>query len=54
MKKFIISTEELNAKKFNLDEAKIGLLRGEILANATNFTKDIVNEIPEIYTPLKW
>ncbi|HEG8164651.1 TPA: leucyl aminopeptidase, partial [Campylobacter coli] len=51
LEKFIISAEELNAKKFNLDEAKIGLLRGEILANATNFAKDIVNEIPEIYTP---
>ncbi|ECH4978176.1 leucyl aminopeptidase [Campylobacter coli] len=53
LEKFIISAEELNAKKFNLDEAKIGLLHGEILANATNFAKDIVNEIPEIYTPLK-
>ncbi|EAJ5915808.1 leucyl aminopeptidase, partial [Campylobacter jejuni] len=42
-----------NGKKFNKDEAKIGLERGEILANATNFTKNIVNEIPEIYTPLK-
>ncbi len=53
MEKFIISSEELNGKKFNKDEAKIGLERGEILANATNFTKNIVNEIPEIYTPLK-
>ncbi|EPB1151614.1 leucyl aminopeptidase, partial [Campylobacter jejuni] len=53
LEKFIISSEELNGKKFNKDEAKIGLERGEILANATNFTKNIVNEIPEIYTPLK-
>ncbi|TKX32335.1 leucyl aminopeptidase [Campylobacter aviculae] len=53
LKKIIISSEELNGKKFNLDEAKLGLERGQILANATNFTKDIVNEIPEIYTPLK-
>ncbi|EHB9434250.1 leucyl aminopeptidase [Campylobacter jejuni] len=53
LEKFIISNEELNGKKFNKDEAKIGLERGEILANATNFTKNIVNEIPEIYTPLK-
>ena len=53
LERFIISSEELNGKKFNKDEAKIGLERGEILANATNFTKNIVNEIPEIYTPLK-
>ncbi|TKX30993.1 leucyl aminopeptidase [Campylobacter estrildidarum] len=53
LKKVIISNEEINGKKINLDEAKLGLKRGQILANATNFTKDIVNEIPEIYTPLK-
>lgn len=50
LERFIISSEELNGKKFNKDEAKIGLERGEILANATNFTKNIVNEIPG--TPL--
>ncbi|MBM0637393.1 leucyl aminopeptidase [Campylobacter sp. VicNov18] len=53
LEKFIISSEEINAKTFNHDEAKIGLERGKILANASNFTKNIVNEIPEIYTPLK-
>ncbi len=53
LEKIIISQEELNNKKFNADEAKLGLKRGKILANATNFTKNIVNEIPELYTPLK-
>ncbi|MBZ7937350.1 leucyl aminopeptidase [Campylobacter molothri] len=53
LEKIFISSQELNGKKINSNEAKIGLERGQILANATNFTKDIVNEIPEIYTPLK-
>lgn len=51
--KILISTQELNGKKFSIDEAKTGIKIGEILSNATNFTKDIVNEIPFTYTPLK-
>lgn len=51
--KILISTQEINGKKIKIDDAKEGLKFGEILANATNFTKDIVNEIPQIYTPLK-
>lgn len=51
--KIIISSQELNGKKFSTEDAKFGLKFGEIAANAVNFTKDIVNEIPEIYTPLK-
>ena len=51
--KILISTQELNGKKFSIDEARLGLKNGEIIANATNFTKDIVNEIPFVYTPLK-
>lgn len=31
--------------------AEDALMRGKIIAEATNFTRDIVNEIPEIYTP---
>lgn len=53
LEKIIISKDELHNKKFDINEANLGLSRGEILANATNFTKNIVNEIPEIYTPLK-
>ena len=51
--KILISSQELNGKKFNISEAKLGLELGEILGSATNFTKDIVNEIPFTYTPLK-
>ncbi|WP_348519019.1 leucyl aminopeptidase [Campylobacter sp. CCS1377] len=53
LEKIIISYEEINGKEFDKKEAQIGINMGEILANATNFTKDIVNEIPQIYTPLK-
>ena len=53
LEKIFFSQEELNAKNFSKEEALIGLHRGEVLANASNFTKDIVNEIPQIYTPLK-
>lgn len=53
LEKIIISCEEINNKTFKNDEAKLGLQRGEIIANATNFTKNIVNEIPQVYTPLK-
>jgi len=52
LEKIFIANEEINGKKFDTNEAKLGLLRGEILANASNFTKDIVNEIPQNYTAL--
>ncbi|MBE3021566.1 leucyl aminopeptidase [Campylobacter sp. 7477a] len=53
LEEVIISTQELNDVKIDLDKAKKGVKQGEIIASATNFSKDIVNEIPEIYTPLK-
>ncbi len=53
LEKIIVSQEEINNKKFDTEKAKTGLERGKILANATNFTKDIVNEVPEKYTALK-
>ncbi|MCX2682839.1 leucyl aminopeptidase [Campylobacter sp. MIT 21-1685] len=52
LEKFFISTEEFSQKVFDIKEARLGIERGEIFANATNYTKDIVNEIPELYTPL--
>ncbi|KAA6228421.1 MULTISPECIES: leucyl aminopeptidase [unclassified Campylobacter] len=48
-----IANDEINKKEVDLNKGKIGIERGVILANATNFVKDIVNEVPEIYTPLK-
>ena len=53
LEKIIISKDEINGKKFDSDKVNLGLKRGEILAGATNFAKDIVNEIPQEYTPLK-
>ena len=53
LKDIIFSSEEFNDVKFDVKEARLGLTHGEIIASATNFTKDIVNEIPEIYTPQK-
>ncbi|NLY04055.1 MAG: leucyl aminopeptidase [Campylobacter sp.] len=48
-----ISTDEYNDKDVDLKIAEIGLKNGSIMANAANYTKDGVNEIPEIYTPIK-
>ncbi|MDY6134690.1 leucyl aminopeptidase, partial [Campylobacter lanienae] len=53
IEKILISTEDYNSKKIALDEAQIGIDHAHIIAEATNFTRDIVNEIPEIYTPQK-
>ena len=53
LKEIIFSTEEFSSKKVDLKAANEGFKEAEIIASATNFTKDIVNEIPEIYTPQK-
>lgn len=51
--KIIFSNDEYSDKKVSKNEVEDGIKHGLIIAKATNFTKDIVNEIPEIYTPLK-
>lgn len=53
IEKITISTEDCNNKKITIDEAQIGLNHAKIIAEATNFVRDIVNETPEIYTPQK-
>ena len=53
LKDIIFSSEEYNDKDVRENDAKDGFTHGETIASATNFTKDIVNEIPEIYTPQK-
>ena len=53
LKDIIFSSEEYNDKEVRENDAQDGFAHGEIIASATNFTKDIVNEIPEIYTPQK-
>ncbi|MGP1485067.1 MAG: leucyl aminopeptidase [Campylobacter sp.] len=53
LEEIIFSTDEYSDKKVVIDDARDGFYQGKIIADATNFTKDIVNEIPEIYTPVK-
>ena len=53
LKEIIFSSEEFNGEVVRENDAQDGFAHGEIIATATNFTKDIVNEIPEIYTPQK-
>nr|WP_314467647.1 leucyl aminopeptidase [uncultured Campylobacter sp.] len=53
LKDIIFSQEEYNDKEVRENDAQDGFAHGEIIASATNFTKDVVNEIPEIYTPQK-
>lgn len=53
LNKVIFSNDEYSSKKITKNEVEDGIKHGLIMANATNFTKDIVNEIPEIYTPIK-
>lgn len=54
LKKVIISLEEYNEKKINKEKANLGLKYAQIIANATNYAKDIVNTIPNDYTPLSF
>ncbi|MCR4941954.1 MAG: leucyl aminopeptidase [Campylobacter sp.] len=52
--KVVFSTAEIyGGEKISTQKVKLGIAQGEIIANATNFVKDIVNETPEIYTPQK-
>lgn len=52
LNEIIISTDEFADKEVDENLAKDGLKVGEILANATNFAKDGVNEIPAIYNAI--
>lgn len=49
-----ISSQSYDENTLEIQKAKIGITNGQIMANATNFAKDIVNEIPDVYTPLKF
>lgn len=54
LQEVIISlSDEFSDKKVSQSVAVSHLEMGKIIAEATNFTKDIVNETPEIYTPIK-
>ncbi|EGK8006984.1 leucyl aminopeptidase [Campylobacter lari] len=53
LENIFISKDEINNKTYNLEEAYIGINYGQVFSNACNFAKNIVNEIPQIYTPAK-
>lgn len=53
LKEIFISTDEYSDTEFDINHAENGLRIGEIMANSANFAKNIINEIPEIYTPEK-
>lgn len=53
LNEIFISTTEFDDKKVDIVESNLGLEHGSVIALATNFAKDIINEIPEIYTPIK-
>ncbi|NLK66774.1 MAG: leucyl aminopeptidase [Campylobacteraceae bacterium] len=53
LKEIYISNDEFNAKEVDAKKANLGLKNGDIIARATNYVKRGVNEIPEIYTPVK-
>lgn len=53
LKKIIISTEEYSNKSVKLFDAKKAIKQGTIISEATNFTRDIVNQIPAEITPVR-
>ena len=51
VKSFQISTENYLTKKLNINDAKDAIKEATIIASSTNFTRDIVNEIPNNIVP---
>jgi len=47
----LVAKDEFSKKTVSAKKANLGLEYGAIMAECANFAKDIVNEIPEIYTP---
>jgi len=48
---FYISSQSYTDKELNIDDAKTSIKESTIIANATNFTRDLVNEMPHIIYP---
>lgn len=53
LKEVLISTEDYNGKKISQKNIKEAIKKGEIFADATNLTRDVVNTTPEDFTPLE-
>ncbi len=51
--RIIVSTEEYADKKINTKEARDAIKTGEIIADSTNFAREIANQIPDDMTPAK-
>jgi len=51
--KIIISLEDYENEKFDIKKIKQEILEGEIIANSTNFAREIANSIPDDMTPAK-
>jgi leucyl aminopeptidase len=51
VKNFWISTESYLTKKLNVNDAKEAIKEATIISTSTNFTRDIVNEIPNNIYP---
>ncbi len=53
IERFIISPEQfLDGKENDEHRARMGVLRGQVLARAANFARDIVNETPANFVPV--
>ena len=51
LQRLIISTENYNSQSIDIKEIAKAIKEAKIVAQATNFTRDIVNQIPEEMTP---
>lgn len=54
LEEILIAADEFEGKEYKRDEALMGLEIGQIVSNACSYAKDIVNEIPAVYTPLSF
>lgn len=53
IKKIIISNEEYSDNKINKDEIEKAIKFGELISEAVNFTRNIINHTPDDMTPAK-
>lgn len=51
--KIIISSEEYNNKKIGIEQAEKTMKQGQIIAEAVNLSREIVNQTPDDMTPAK-
>lgn len=54
IQEIMISTQEYSGKSFSFENAQEAISQAQIVANATNFVRDIVNTTPDDMTPKKF